>query len=131
VTRYDLFRKRIVPIAFVIVLGLIVRESCQQAERFHATIVLDYGEAEPRVRSVEARVLVGDEAFGELHRTAPPNHTIGPTKFEVALPAKDAELRLEVDVGEPARRKIVRLIHAEEGSTVTVPLAADLRGDLR
>lgn len=126
-SRYDLFRKRIAPIAFIIALGLVIRQSCQQAERFHATIVLDYGTQEAKVRAVDARVLVDGESFGDLHRSALPNMTIGPTKFEVALPQRDAELQIDVDVGEPARRHIVRLIHAEENSTVTVPLADDLR----
>lgn len=126
-TRYDVFRKRIAPLAFVLGLGLVVRESCQQAERYHATIVLDYGASESNVRAVAAEVLVDGEAFGELHRNALPDHTIGPTKLEVALPAKDAELRIDIDLGEPARRHIVRLIHAEEGATVTVPLDAELR----
>lgn len=124
---YDLFRKRIAPIAFVIAIGLLVRESCQQAERFHATIVLDFGDAEPKVRAVDARVIVGDEEFGRLQRAAMPNMRIGVTKLEVALPAKDAELQIDLDVGEPKPRHIVRLIHAEDGATVTVPLASELR----
>ena len=126
-TRYDVFRKRIAPLAFVLGLGLVIRESCHQAERYHATIVLDYGASEAKVRAVEAEVLVDGEAFGELHRNALPDYTIGATSFKVALPVKDAELRIDVDVGEPSRRHLVRLIHAEEGSTVTVPLNAELR----
>ncbi|MDX2093424.1 MAG: hypothetical protein SFX73_36610 [Kofleriaceae bacterium] len=126
-SRYDLFRKRIAPIAFILALGLLIRQSCQQAERFHATIVLDYGTQEAKVRAVDARLVVDGEAFGELRRAALPNMTIGVTKFEVALPQRDAELQINVDVGEAAPRHIVRLIHAEENATVTVPLADDLR----
>jgi hypothetical protein len=49
VSRYDLFRKRIAPIAFVAAMALLVRESCNKQERTHATIVMDFGAAEATV----------------------------------------------------------------------------------
>jgi hypothetical protein len=127
VTRYDLFRKRIAPIAFVIVLGLIAYDTCNKQERTHATLVFDYGTAEPQVREVEAELWMNNASVAQFHRVALEGGHIGATKFPVSLPAKDGELRFEVDVEGGVRKTFTRAIHVEEGAVVTVPLERDLR----
>ncbi len=126
-TRYDLFRKRIAPIAFGLAIVLLARESCMKQERTHATVVLEPGAARPEIRSVEADVLVDGTEITSFRRDAVVGAYIGPMQFKVALPERDAELRLDVDLGAKGRRAFVRHVHADEGATVTVPLESDLR----
>ena len=124
-SRYDLFRRRIAPVALLLAIGLIARDSCQKDHRTHATFVLELGAAAPDVRALDAEVWIAGERFSAFHREALPGGAIGPTRFEAALPADDGELR--IDVAMTARdRHLVRHFHADEGSTVMVPLAGEL-----
>lgn len=125
-TRYDFFRKRIAPVLFLCVVGLIAYDTCTKQERTHATFVLELGDAEPRVRALDAELRVDGDVIGTFHRAALPGLLIGPSRFEAAMPDETGELRIEVDLGTE-RRKIVRRVRAEEGATVVVPLAAELR----
>ncbi|MGE0395903.1 MAG: hypothetical protein AB7T06_04170 [Kofleriaceae bacterium] len=125
-SRYDLFRKRIAPIAFILGMGLLVRETCQKEQRIHATIVIRAGEAEAKVKSIDAKVVVEGETLGELHREAAPGMRIGDARFEVALPEEDAQLIIDVDM-EGGARHVLRRIHATEGATIDLDLSSDLR----
>ena len=125
-TRYDLFRKRLAPIAFVLALGLLVREQCTGKQRIHGVVVITTGEAEAKVKAIDAQVVVDGEVMGELHRNALSGSMIGDARFNVTLPAEDAFLKLEVEmVGET--RHLTRRLHVEEGATVSVDLSSDLR----
>lgn len=125
-SRYDLFRRRIAPIAFLLVIGLIARDSCEKNHRTHTTVELQLGEARPRVRAVDVDVVTGGETIARFHRAALPGTMIGPCRFEIAVPVDDGELRLDVDLGAEHRR-LTRMFHAIEGATLFVPLADDLR----
>jgi len=127
VTRYDLFRKRIAPIAFGVAIVLLARDSCMKQERTHATIVLEPGAARPEIRSVEADLFINGEQITAFRRDAVEGAYIGPMQFQAALPAHDADLRLDVDLGARGHRAFVRHVHTDEGATVTVPLESDLR----
>ncbi len=129
-TRYEFFRRRIAPILFLCVVGLIAYDACTKQERTHAKIVLDLGDAAPQVRSVDAELTVQGEVIGMFHRAALPGASIGPCKFEAALPDEAGELRIEVDVAGH-HKQLVRRIQADEGATVTIPLGPDLLPDLR
>lgn len=106
-------------------LGFLVHQNCQGEERTRATIVLDVGDAAPRVRSIDAQLIVEGDVIGVFHRKALPGLQIGDARFEASMPAQDGELRVDVDV-DGTRRRVVRSIHVEEGATVTVPLERDL-----
>jgi hypothetical protein len=125
VTRYDLFRRRIAPIAFLLAIGLIARDSCQKDHRTHTTVELQLGEARSRVRAVDVDVVTGDQTVARFHRAALPDAMIGPCRFELALPEDDGELRLDVDLGAEHRR-LTRPFHAVEGATMFVPIERDL-----
>ena len=124
-SRYDLFRRRIAPVAFFLAIGLIARDSCEKDRRTHTTVELQLGDARPRVRAVDVDVVTGDETVARFHRTALPGTMIGPCRFELALSADDGELRLDVDLGAEHRR-LTRAFHAVEGATLSVPLEAEL-----
>ena len=124
-TRYDLLRKRIAPFAFLLGLGLLVHQSCQQAERTHATIVFELGAAAPRVVAIDATLLVEGEVTGLLHRRAMPGLQIGEPRFEVTMPQRHGELQIDVELAD-GKRHIVRQIRAEDRATVRVALGADL-----
>jgi hypothetical protein len=125
VSRYDLFRRRIAPIAFFIAIGLIARDSCEKNHRTHTTVELQLGDARPRVRAVDVDVVTGAETVARFHRAALPDTMIGPCWFDAALPADDGELRIDVDLGAEHRR-LTRAFHAVEGATMSVPLEGDL-----
>lgn len=130
-SRYDLFRRRIAPIAFLLAIGLLARDSCEKGRRTHTTVELQLGEARPRVRAVDADVMIGEDIVARFHRAALPGALIGPCRFEVALPgsgpapADDGQLRITVELGDEHRR-LSRAFHAIEGATLTVPLEGDL-----
>ena len=126
-TRYDLIRKRIAPVAFGVAIVLMARESCQKEQRMHATIVLEPGAAQHEIRSVEADVWANDTQLSQFRRNAPDGGYIGPMRFDAPLTQQDAELHLDVDLGARGHRVFVRHVHAEDGATVTVPLESDLR----
>ncbi|HEX3760875.1 MAG TPA: hypothetical protein VHW23_19390 [Kofleriaceae bacterium] len=126
-SRYDLFRRRIAPVAFLLAIGLIARDSCEKDRRTHTTVELQLGDARPRVRAVDVDVVTGDQAVTRFHRAALPDTLIGPCRFDVALPAEaeDGQLRIDVDLGAEHRR-LTRAYHAIEGATLFVPLEGDL-----
>ena len=123
---WNLIRRRVIgPVMFLGGIALLAQQTCTKQQRTHATIVLELGDAEPRVRAVDAELVVGGETINTFHRKALDNMKIGPCRFEAALPANDAELRIDVDV-DGTHKRLLRKLHAEEGATVTVPLAREL-----
>ena len=120
-SRYDLFRRRLVPIAFFIVLGLIIKDSCAKGHRTHTTFELELGAAAAQIRAVDVEVMLGDETFATFHRSALPESTIGPCRWPVALPQDDGELRIDVDLGT-SHKFVTRRFHVVEGGTTLVPL---------
>jgi len=126
VTRYEFFRRRIAPVLFLGMVGVIAYDSCRKQERTHATIVLDLGTAAPDVREINAELFSGGESLAVFHRIAPPGSSIGPCRFETALPEETAELRIDVRLGDRAR-SVTKMIRPIEDSVTTVPLADALR----
>ncbi len=125
-SRYQMLRKRVAPIAFILGMGLLVRHTCQQEERIHATIVISAGEAEARVTALDAKVIVQGETLGTLHRDAQPGMRIGKASFAVALPEADGQVMIDVSLGAETRQ-VMRRIHAAEGATIELDLSADLK----
>lgn len=121
-SRYDLFRRRIAPIALFLAIGLIARDSCEKDKRTHTTIELQFGDDKPRIRAVDVDVVIGGETIATFHRAALPGSTIGPCRFPLVAPEDDGELRIDVDLGGPHHR-LTRRFHAVEGSAmlVTIP----------
>jgi hypothetical protein len=125
VSRYDLFRRRIAPVAFFLAIGLLARDSCEKSHRTHTTVELQLGDARPRVRAVDVDAVTGGEIIARFHGAALPGLLIDPPRFELALPADDGELRIDVDLGAEHRR-LTRPFHAIEGATMFVPIEGDL-----
>lgn len=124
-SKYDLLRRRIAPIAFGIVIALIAYDACNKQERTHATIVLDFGAAERDVRAVEAEIWMNGEQVTQFRRVAV-NGRIGTSQFKTSLPDTDGEVRIDVELANGDHRPITRVIHVAEGATVTIPLERDL-----
>ncbi len=128
-SRYDLFRRRLAPIAFVLAMGLVIRESCQKQQRTHATIHVGLPAQKTLITSVDADVVVDGDNVGHLHRTTTDLPIDArPLQFAVSLPNDDGELDLELDLVNGTHKRIVRRFHASEGATVDVRLTDD---DLR
>jgi hypothetical protein len=125
VSRYDLFRRRIAPIAFGVAVALLARESCNKHEHADATFAFDFGSAATRVESIDVDVALHGEVYSHLHRDALPGSTIGPTRFRAALPDPDGELRIDISLPTGVRH-VVRPFHADDGGTITIPLERDL-----
>jgi len=126
VTRYDFFRRRIAPVAFVVLLGLMAYDQCQKHERTHATVVMTYGQLANDVREVEAEIWMNGERVTSFRRSAMEGGYIGATRFETSLPDTDGELRVDVTL-PGGTRHVVRQLHVTEGETVTFDLERDLR----
>lgn len=127
-TRQDLFRKRIAPILFFGLLGLIAWDFARKQKHagLKATVVIELGEARSRVRELEADLYVRGERVSEFRRAALPGARIGECRFEASMPDADGELRITVDLGGE-QRQLTRGLHVEDGATVRVDLAPDLR----
>ena len=125
VSGYDMFRRRIAPIAFGIAIAFIAYDSCQKKDRTHATFVLDFGAYAQDVRAVEAEIWMNGEQVTEFRRSALEGGQIGVAKFTASLPDTDGEIRVKIDL-PTAQRMATRRIHVAEAATVTVPLQSDL-----
>jgi hypothetical protein len=127
VSRYDLFRRRIAPIAFFIAIALIARDSCEKDQRTHTTVELELADR-ASVRTVDVEVFavsgsnqnspVGDRVAA-FHRAALTGAPIGPVRLDLALAVEDAELRIDIDRGDQ-HQLLTRRIHAIEGSTTLI-----------
>ncbi len=122
----DLFKKRVLPIAFICGMAVLIQNTCNKQTRTHATIVLDLGDAAGTVRAIDAELRVDGDSNAQFHRKALPDLTIGPCKFEVSMPADDGELTIDVEL-PTSKKHLVRRIHAADGATITISLGPDLR----
>lgn len=120
-----MFRRRIAPIAFGVVIAFIAYDTCQKQDRTHATVVLDYGAAEREVRSIEAEIWMNGEQVTKFRRVAVDGR-IGKSQFKTSLPDTDGEVRIDVELASGEHRPIKRAIHVSEGAVVTIPLERDL-----
>jgi len=127
VTKYDLFRRRIVPALIVVVFALMAYQTCEKQERTHATFVIEYGVYAKDVRQIEAEIWMNNERVSSFRREATEGAYIGTTKFEASLPDTSGELRVDVDLADGARKHVTRRLDIREGDTVTVNLEPDLR----
>ena len=75
---------------------------------------------------MDAELVVGGDVISKFHRKALEALTIGPVQFTTAMPDKDGELRIDVEL-DGTHRAIVRRVHAEEGSKILVSLGSELR----
>ena len=123
-SRYELFRKRIAPIAFFLAIGLIVRDSCQKEQRTHTGVELVFGAQKARVRAVDVNVVVHGETLATFHRVAMPGAQIGPCKFPASLPDEDGELQIDLDLGT-VHQKLTKHFHAIEGGTIQISIGDD------
>jgi hypothetical protein len=131
VSRYDLFRRRIAPIAFFVAIALIARDSCEKDKRTHTTVELELADR-PSVRTVDVEVFAvhsssASAATGDrvaaFHRAALTGAPIGPVRLDLALAVEDAELRIDIDRGDQ-HQFLTRRIHVIEGSTTLVSVPA-------
>jgi hypothetical protein len=127
VTRHELFRKRIAPILFFGLLGLIAYDFSrkQKDAGISGTVTIELGEARPRVRALEAELFVRGESVSTFRRAALPGAWIGECRFEARMPDPDGELRIAIDLGD-AQRQLRRAVHVEDGATVRVDLSSEL-----
>lgn len=124
-TGYDLFRRRIAPIAFFLAIALIAYDAWNKKDRTTATFVLELGTAASEIQAVDAEVWVDGEQLSTFHRAAIGGQ-IGTATFKQTLPDRDGELRIEIT--RPAgQTKLVRRFHADDDATIRVPLERDLR----
>ena len=125
-SRYDVFRRRLAPIALFLGIALIARESCQNSQRTHTTVQLSFGEAEHSVRAVEVDVVLAGETVASFHRTALPDRPIGLCEFKLSVAEVDGEFRIDVDRGDHHQR-LTRQFHAVDGSAMLVTIPDDKR----
>jgi hypothetical protein len=123
VSRYDLFRRRLAPIAFFVAIALIAKDSCEKDKRTHTTVELELGADRSDVRACDVEVYAGDERLAAFHRAALPDAPIGPCRFDLALDRDDVELRIDIDRGA-RHQTLPRRLYALEGSTTQIAIRA-------
>lgn len=127
VTRWDFIRRRIIPIAMIVVFALLAYETCNKQERTQVTFVIEYGAYAKDVRTVEAEVWMNGERVTSFRREAADGAYIGRTQFEASLPDTTGEIRIDATLTAGDTKHITRKVHVEEGQTVTFDLEPDLR----
>lgn len=128
VSRYDLFRRRLAPIALVLAIALIARDTCNKQDRTRATFVFDFGADAADVRAVDVEVWHGDDQLSVFHRPFD-GAKLGPATFVASLPSPDVELRIDVELASSVPHvRVTRRVHADDGATVTIRLEPDLHG---
>lgn len=120
-----MIRKRIAPLIFILAMGLLIRETCQKADRAQATVVIELGGAEAKVRALDVSLTVDGDRLSVFHREAPKGLTIGPIRFPVQMPSRDGELQIDATL-ETTTKHIVRKFRATDGAVVTIKIADDL-----
>lgn len=125
VTRKDFIRRRVMPVVFGVVIALMARRSCNESDRTHATIVLDFGRNAPAVQAVDAELWMNKDMVATYHREAL-TADIGPCKFDGLFPSTDGEMRVDVLLRTGEHKTLKRPVHADDNATVTVNLS-DLR----
>ena len=124
-TRYEFFRKRIAPVLFLGMVGLIAYDAYRTEQRTHSTIVIELGEARAEVTQVDAELIVGGNVIGKLHKEALPGSVIGEIKFETAMPEETGTLVIEANVAGKWK-SVTRTIRPIEESTTTVSIGDEL-----
>jgi hypothetical protein len=121
VSRYDLIRRRIAPIAFLVAIALIAKDSCDKGKRAHTAVELEFGADRSEVRAVDVEVYAGGELAAAFHRAALPGEQIGPCRFQLALADENAELRIDIDRGA-GHQYVTRRVQVIEGSTTLIAI---------
>ena len=115
-SRSQLFRRRIAPIAFGLAIVLLARDACNKEQRTHTTIVFDVGKH--HVEDLAAELFVDGTYVANFHNAG----FTGTVKFDASLPSDYGELRIDLDVGNTIKHE-VRHFQATDGGTVIVPLS--------
>ena len=126
-TKYDLFRRRIAPIAFGLAIAFMAYQTCDKQERTSATFVLECGAADRDVHAIEAEIWMNGEQVTQFRRAPLEGGNICPARFKASLPDVDGELRMDIELKNGEHRQPTRQIHVTEGATVTIQLERDLR----
>jgi hypothetical protein len=122
-------RKRFAPVVLFLGLGFLIHETCQSQERRQVTLRLDLGPQRARVGQLWVDVFVDGESVAHYHRAA---GAAGTPELRATLFGESAEVRIDLELAPippatvPERRVVTRRLHAEGGSTVTLPLADEL-----
>lgn len=119
-SRYDLFRKRLAPVAFGLAIVLIARDSCNAEKRTHATVVFELGPASKAV-GLDADLVVGQDTVGTFHADATDKRVL---TYDISLPndSGDGEMQIDLTMVDGTHAKTNRHFRAAENSTVTIPL---------
>ena len=120
-SRYDLFRRRIAPVAMVLVLVLIARDGCEKDQRAHTDVELVFGATRGTVRAVDVDVMVGGDVVATYHQAATSGPAVGRCVFRLSVSAESGEFRIDVDRGGRHQR-LTRRFHVLEGGTLRVEI---------
>lgn len=122
-------RKRLGPIILFVGIAFLIHETCKSQERRQVTIRLDLGDQASRVGEIWVDVFVEEGSVAQYHRAS---GVPGTPELKATLFGESAEVRIDLELApippatEIERRVVTRRLHAEGGSTITIPLAGDL-----
>jgi hypothetical protein len=124
-SRYDLFRKRIAPVAFAVALAALAHETCNRRGGDDVTVELAFGAHAAEVRHVRADVFVDGEPDAWMEHDFGTDGVTTPPRFRAMVRGENAIVRIDVDTLSGPHR-IERKLAVVDGATVTVDLARDL-----
>lgn len=123
---YDIFRKRIAPVAFLVAILALGTRTCK-ADMAEVTLTVDFGSAAADVRSIRVDLYRGDDvepvvtlerAYGDAGATTRP-------VLEAQLDS--GSYRVDMSVGTTTgQRYVTRSVELSDQSNVTVTIERDL-----
>jgi hypothetical protein len=128
---YDIFRKRIAPIAFIVAILALGTRTCK-ADMAEVELTVSFGAAAADVRSIRVDLFKGDD----VEPVASFNRSYGEAGAQTS-PLLDAQLdpgmyRVDMTVGTVSgTRHITRAVDMDDRSSITVSIERDLLRDSR
>ncbi|MCE9572609.1 MAG: hypothetical protein K8W52_05585 [Deltaproteobacteria bacterium] len=124
-SRYDLFRKRLAPVALIVALAALAHETCSHRSTNDVTIELGFGNHAGEIRHLRADVFVDGEPDAWMEQDFGPDGADRPPRFRAMVPGDHAVLRVDM-VTTAGPRRVEHKLAPESGATLLVDLGADL-----
>lgn len=122
VTRYEMFRKRLAPIALIVAIGVLATQTCNKKQADRETIELRFGGHAAAIQRVRADVFVDDAPVAHVERDLARDPTT-PVRFPAVIDGGRARILVDLTTTHGPRR-LSRTLTA--GELVIVDLGPDL-----
>jgi hypothetical protein len=119
-SRYQLARRVIAPIALVLAIGLLVKETCAEAAREPVAFSLRFGDDAARVRHVRVDLWVDDASIGFVERAFGDAGAVERVHWSQPVSEQDLEVTISLTMVDGEVVALRRRVSAIPGSAVVI-----------